>query len=119
MRPTLGVINHELEAIGVLMVAARGCMDLEEEGDEAAHQAVEERRLGKREAEPLDRGDLVFHLGLTRRGLDHLAEQHADASAGTRSAAARAHAQGNRFAGVLPDFLGRFYGRGQREAYMD
>src|SRR6185436_14735490 len=55
---------------------------LEEEGDQARHEAVEEAGLGEGEAEPLDRGDLVAHLGLASNGLDDLAEDDADADAG-------------------------------------
>src|SRR5918994_5135093 len=73
---------------------------LEEEGDQARHQAVEEARLGEREAEPLDRRDLVAHLGLPGDRLDDLAEDDADADAGADGAEAAAHAEGDRPAGV-------------------
>src|SRR5918994_3842529 len=77
---------------------------LEEEGDQARHEAVEEARLGEGEAEPLDRGDLVAHLGLARHGLDDLAEDDADADAGAHGAEAAAHAQGDRLARVRAGF---------------
>ena len=73
---------------------------LEEEGDQARHEAVEEARLGEREAEPLDRRDLVAHLGLAGDGLDDLAEDDADADAGADGAEAAADAEGDRLAGV-------------------
>src|SRR4051794_6270305 len=47
---------------------------LQEEAEEARHEAVEEAGLGEREAQPLDGGDLVAHLGLAGDGLDDLAE---------------------------------------------
>src|SRR6185503_3674235 len=71
---------------------------LEEEGDEARHEPVEEARLGKREAEPLDAGDLVAHLRLARHRLDHLAEDDADADAGAHGAETAAHAERDRLA---------------------
>src|SRR3954464_14503724 len=55
---------------------------LEEERDEAEDEGVEDDRLGEREAQPLDRRDLVAHLGLTRHRLDDLAEDVADTDAG-------------------------------------
>jgi hypothetical protein len=97
------------------MVAASG-IDSIEEGYEAAHEAVEERRLGEREAEPLDRGDLIAHLGLARDGLDHLAEQHADAGAGSGGAAAGPHAEGDRAAGRLAD---QFVGGGRLDERIE
>src|SRR5918994_2958350 len=73
---------------------------LEEEGDQARHEAVEEARLGEGEAEPLDRGDLVAHLGLARHGLDDLAEDDADADAGAHGAETTANTEGDRLARV-------------------
>src|SRR5215211_3788766 len=73
---------------------------LEEEGDEARHQPVEEARLGEREAEPLDRGDLVAHLRLAGDGLDDLPEDDADADAGAHGAEAAANTERDRLAGV-------------------
>src|SRR3954464_11099184 len=58
---------------------------LEEEGDQARHEAIEEAGLGEGEAEPLDGGDLVAHLRLTRHGLDDLAEDDADAHPGAHA----------------------------------
>ena len=99
--------------------AAVGCEDrvrsLEEEGDEARHQAVEEARLGEREAEPLDAGDLVAHLGLAGDRLDHLAEDDADADAGADGAEAAADAEGDRLARVSA-VVGR---REDRERMVD
>src|SRR5688500_2728936 len=73
---------------------------LEEEGDQARHEAIEEARLGEREAEPLDRRDLVPHLGLARHGLDDLAEDDADADPAAHRAEAAAHAEADRPAAV-------------------
>src|ERR1700693_5729854 len=51
----------------------------QEERDQAEDERVEDDRLGQCEAQPLDRGDLVAHLGLAGDALDHLAEDVADA----------------------------------------
>ncbi len=55
--PTLGVISHDWLAARIEMLmrtSVRLKRTLKEEGNEAADEAVEERRLGQREAEPLD-----------------------------------------------------------------
>src|SRR4051812_39781679 len=65
----------------------------EEERDQAEDERVEHDRLGEREAEPLDRGDLVTHLRLARDRLDHLAEDVADADARADRAEAGSDAQ--------------------------
>src|SRR3954447_20974106 len=65
-----------------------------------ATRPEEEARLGEREAEPLDRGDLVAHLRLAGDGLDHLAEDDADADAGADRAEAAAYTESDRLAGV-------------------
>ena len=86
--PTLGVIRNE-----PLEDAAGRCSGghlLEHVGEQAGDEAVEEARLGEREAEPLDAGDLVAHLGLAGDRLDHLAEDDADADAGADRAEAAA-----------------------------
>src|SRR3954451_9404732 len=74
---------------------------LEEEGDQARHQAVEEACLGEGEAQPLDGGDLIAHLGLARDRLDHLAEDDADAHAGGNGAKPAADTEGDRAASSL------------------
>src|SRR3954463_317628 len=68
----------------------------EEEGDQAEDERVEHDRLGQGEAQPLDRRDLVAHLGLAGHRLDDLAEDEADAHARTDGAQAGADAQGDR-----------------------
>src|SRR4051794_31665524 len=68
----------------------------EEERDQAEDERVEHDRLGQREAEPLDRGDLVAHLGLARDRLDDLAEDVADADAGADRPEPGANAQRER-----------------------
>src|SRR3954451_14802913 len=68
----------------------------EEEGDQAEDERVEHDRLGEREAQPLDRGDLVAHLGLAGGRLDHLAEDVADADARADRAEAGANAERDR-----------------------
>src|SRR6201987_2548560 len=60
-------------------------------GQKAGDQAVEEHSLGEGESQPLDTGDLVAHLGLAGDGLDHLAEDDADADAGTDRAETTAY----------------------------
>ena len=101
--PTLGVISQELDARNT----AVGSVGLEEEGDEAADQAVEEGCLGEREPEPLDRGDLVSHLRLAGHRLDHLAEQHPDAGTGPGGAAAGPDPEGDRLPGLLANVVDR------------
>src|ERR1700760_1691953 len=71
---------------------------LQEEGDQARHEPVEEARLGEPEAEPLDGRDLVAHLGLPGDRLDHLAEDDPDAHAGADGAETPTHAEGDRLA---------------------
>src|SRR3954447_20491341 len=70
----------------------------EEERDQAEDERVEHDRLGEGEAQPLDRGDLVAHLGLARDRLDHLAEDVADADARADRAEAGTDAEGDRLA---------------------
>src|SRR5687768_9880784 len=72
----------------------------ENEGEQAADQAVEDDGLGEREAEPLDAGQLAAELGLARDGLDHRAEDVADADAGAERAEADAEGQRDRLPGV-------------------
>src|SRR3954468_6886588 len=72
----------------------------EEEGDQAEDERVEHDRLGEGEAEPLDRRDLVAHLGLARDRLDHLAEDVADADARPDRPQAGADAEGDRLDGL-------------------
>src|SRR5215207_6591566 len=81
---------------------------LQEEGQQAGDEAVEHAGLGEREAQPLDRRDLVAHLGLAGDRLDHLAEDVADADAGARGTEAAADAECDRLAGLR---AGVFSGR--------
>src|SRR5215218_8879556 len=69
---------------------------LEEEGDQAEDERVEDDRLGEGEAEPLDARDLLAHLGLPCDRFDHLAEDVADADARANRAEAGAYAEGDR-----------------------
>src|SRR5680860_256273 len=69
---------------------------LEEEGDQAEDERVEDDRLGEGEAEPLDARDLLAHLGLAGDRLDHLAEDVAHPDARTDGAKAGADAQRDR-----------------------
>src|SRR5215212_7274093 len=100
--PTLGLTRKlpPLSSSAWAKMTVGRVIGLEEEGDQARHQPVEEARLGEREAEPLDRRDLVAHLGLPGHGLDDLAEDDADADAGAHGAEAAAHAEGDRLACV-------------------
>src|SRR5918996_3067527 len=84
----------------VAMMRGSSVIGLEEERDQTRDEAVEEAGLGQREAEPLDAGDLVAHLGLARHGLDDLAEDDADAHAGADGAQASTDAERDRLAGV-------------------
>src|SRR5438128_183801 len=68
----------------------------QEERDEAEDERVEHDRLGQCETEPLDRGDLLAHLGLTRHRLDDLAEDVADADARADGAETGTHAECDR-----------------------
>ena len=70
-------------------------MASEEERDQAEDEGVEHDRLGQGEPEPLDRGDLVAHLGLTGHRLDDLAEDEADADARSDGAQSGTHAEGD------------------------
>src|SRR4051794_24157812 len=81
--------------------AIRGAIVLEEEGDQARHEPVEEAGLGEGEAQPLDGRDLVAHLRLAGDRLDHLAEDDADAHAGAHGAEAAADTEGDRAASSL------------------
>src|SRR3954449_3991428 len=81
--------------------AASTCMALEEEGDQARHEPIEEARLGEGEAEPLDGGDLVAHLRLAGDGLDNLAEDDADAHARADGAEAATDTERNGAASLL------------------
>src|SRR5215217_6911398 len=79
--PTLGLTRKLPPLSSAAKMTVERVIGLEEEGDQARHEPVEEARLGEREAEPLDAGDLVAHLRLTRDRLDDLAEDDADADA--------------------------------------
>src|SRR5680860_1810870 len=72
---------------------------LEEEGDQAEDERVEDDRLGEGEAEPLDARDLLAHLGLPGDRLDHLAEDVADA--GADRAQPGADAEGDRLQAIV------------------
>src|SRR5215212_1930282 len=100
--PTLGLTRKlpPLSSSAWAKMTVERVIGLEEEGDQARHEPVEEARLGEREAQPLDAGDLVAHLGLARDRLDHLAEDDSDADAGAHGAEAAAHAEGDRLARV-------------------
>src|SRR5689334_3727154 len=79
-----------------------------EEGDQAEDERVEHDRLGEGEPQPLDRRDLVAHLGLTGYRLDHLAEDVAHSAARADRAEARADAERDRLdllAAPLGDYV--------------
>src|SRR5436309_971851 len=69
-------------------------------GEDRAEQSVEDDRLGQREAEPLDALQLAAQLGLAGDGLDHRAEDVADADTGAERAEADAEREANRLAGL-------------------
>ncbi len=92
--PTLGVTRKlPLPSLGCDDAAQRCSAMREEERDQAEDEGVEHDRLGQGEAEPLDRGDLVAHLGLAGHRLDDLAEDEADADAGSDGAETGTHAE--------------------------
>src|SRR6476469_4237891 len=93
-RDQTGYVAKELHAIG-----------LEEEGDEAEDEGVEGHGLGKREAEPADALQLVFHLGLAGDRLDLLAEDDADADTGADRTKAGSIAEGDRLAVGFDPFV--------------
>src|SRR5919108_1115025 len=72
----------------------------EHEGEQAAEQAVEHDRFGKREAEPHDSLQLAPELGLAGNGLDHGAEDGADADPGADGSEADAETEGDRLPGL-------------------
>src|SRR5213595_3848832 len=72
----------------------------EDVGEQAADEAVEDDRLGEREAQPLDALQLAAELGLPRDGLDHRAEDVADADAGAERAETDAERERDRLAGL-------------------
>src|SRR5215831_1110108 len=83
-------------------------------GEDRAEEPVEDDRLGQREAEPLDALQLTAKLRLAGDGLDHRAEDVADADAGAERA--EADAQGK--ADGLPG-LGHIAGsRGEKSAHV-
>src|SRR5215210_4308797 len=100
--PTLGLTRKlpPLSSSAWAKMTVERVIGLEEEGDQARHEPVEEARLGEREAQPLDAGDLVAHLGLARDRLDHLAEDDADAHAGAHGSEAAADTERDRLARV-------------------
>ncbi len=63
---------------------------LEHERDQPGNEPVEEGRLGEREPEPLDVGDLGSHLRLAGDRLDDRPEDHSDSDAGADRAEAAA-----------------------------
>src|SRR5215216_4254824 len=69
-------------------------------GQKAAEQAVEDDGLGEREPEPLDPLQLSTELRLPGDGLDHRAEDVADANAGAERAQSDAERERDCLAGV-------------------
>src|SRR4051812_18581902 len=112
IRPTFGV-TRKLPSPPPLSVAAKTSpLSLsrlirlrQEERDQAEDERVEHDRLGQGETEPLDRGDLLAHLGLARHRLDDLAEDEADADAGADRPEAGADAERDGLAGLAPVLL--------------
>src|SRR5919106_2478373 len=75
----------------------------EEEGDEAEDERVERNCLDQREAEPLDAGDLLAHLGLARDRLDHAREEEPEPDAGADRPQSGADAERDRLQTVVGD----------------
>src|SRR5439155_15253531 len=67
---------------------------------QAAEEAIEDDGLGEREAEPHQALELAAQLGLAGDGLDHRAEDVADAGARARGAGTDAERERDRLAGV-------------------
>src|SRR3954454_9480000 len=102
IRPTFGLTRKlelwssaEVEACARTNVPSDVIRLTEEERDQAEDERVEHDRLGEREAQPLDRRDLVAHLGLAGHRLDDLAEDVAHAHARADGAQAGADAEGD------------------------
>ena len=74
--------------------------------EQAAEEAVEDDGLGEREAEPHQALELAAQLGLAGDGLDHRAEDVADAGAGAGRAEADAERERDRLAGADDGRLG-------------
>src|SRR5581483_9857424 len=72
----------------------------EDVAEESAQEAVEDDRLGEREAEPHQALQLTAELGLACDRLDHRAEDVADAGARARGPGADAESECDRLAGV-------------------
>src|SRR4051795_1243622 len=106
MSPTFGVTRKfPPPDFSAATTVTRALIGLEEEGDQAEDEGVEDDRLGEGEAQPLDRGDLVAHLRLAGHRLDDLAEDEADADARADRPEARADAQRDGLAGLAPVLL--------------
>ena len=88
--------------LGVVVVSGEDVVSASDEhvGEQAAEERVEDDRLGEREAEPLDAGELPAELGLAGDRLDHGAEDVADADAGADRAEPDADSEGDRLAEV-------------------
>src|SRR2546425_8658112 len=79
----------------------RAASELDEDvGQDRPEQAVEDDRLRQREAEPLDPLQLTAQLRLARDGLDHRAEDVADADAGSERAETDAEGEADRLSGL-------------------
>src|SRR5579863_10746404 len=74
---------------------------LEEEGDEAADEAVEEAGLSQCETKPLIALDVLAQLRLTGLGLDRGVEHRADPGTRARRATAGARAEADGPTGAL------------------
>src|SRR5712691_6809775 len=83
-------------------------------GEDRAQQAVEDDGLREREPEPLDSLQLPGELWLPRDGLDHGAEDVADADAGAQGAEPDSERQSDRLSG-----LGHVAGGGEDEHRME
>ena len=74
--------------------------------EKAAEEAVEDDGLGEREPEPHQTLELATELGLAGDGLDHGAEDVADAGAGAGGAEADTEGERDRLAGADDRRLG-------------
>src|SRR5262245_327053 len=95
------IISPGMISTSGLVARTFGAMFLDQDvAEQAAEEAVEHDGLGEGEAEPHQALELAAQLRLAGDGLDHRAEDEADARAGAGGAEADAERQRDRLAGV-------------------
>src|SRR5712691_2199205 len=81
-------------------LVASGIRSDQDVREDRAQEPVEDHGLGKGETEPLDALELPAELGLAGDGLDHRAEDVADADAGAQRAEPDSQREADRLAGL-------------------